>query len=355
MFFGRSGSFASLLLGCWLLAASTYPGEGYSFPEMRFFPPMPDNPENPVSVQGVALGRYLFYDPILSRDSNMACATCHQQTYAFSGGPARFSAGRNGKPLARNTLPLFNLAWYPAFFWDGRAVTLENQVFEPVAHPQEMSLPWAEAASRLADHSFYASQFQDAFGNVPIDSILVAKALGQFLRTLISYQSKYDQVLAGKDYFTHQEFRGFQVANEMDKGDCIQCHSTDSDALGTHRNYSNNGLNAASQPGDYPDAGRGAVTGNPADFGKFKTPSLRNLVFTAPYMHDGRFETLQEVLDFYSTGVQEGLNTDSRMSLAHQGGVQLNDQDKADLIAFLLTLSDSAFVREQAFSNPFLD
>jgi len=250
-------------------------------------------------------------------------------------------------------MPLFNLAWYPAFFWDGRAATLEEQVFEPVSHPDEMNLAWREALVRLSTDTFYRKQFQAVFGPGQIDSTHVAKALGQFLRTLLSYQSKYDRVLAGEAYFTPQEFRGFVLANEMDKGDCLQCHTTDSDALGTNRNFSNNGLTLAVIPEDYPDAGRGGVTGIAADFGKFKTPSLRNLAFTAPYMHDGRFQTLEALLDFYSEGVQAGVNTDSRMSMAHQGGVRLTAEEKADLLAFLRTLSDSAFVRNPAFSNPF--
>jgi cytochrome c peroxidase len=255
--------------------------------------------------------------------------------------------------MKRNTLPLFNLAWHPVFFWDGRAASLEEQVFHPVRDYNEMNLDWHEAARRLKQSRPYRKRFRAAFGRAQIDSVLVARAVAQFLRTLISNRSKYDRVMEGMAFFTKDEFDGFNLVNDQTRGDCIHCHSTDGDGLGTRLVFSNNGLDAAVNPQEYADPGRGAVTGQPADNGKFMVPSLRNLAFTAPYMHDGRFRTLEEVIDFYSDGVQRGVNTDAKMEYAHQGGVNLTSDEKKKVLAFLLTLSDSAFIADPAFGNPF--
>jgi cytochrome c peroxidase len=324
----------------------------YMFPELKLFPKMPVAGNNPVTVEGVKLGRHLFYDPVLSIDSSMSCASCHKQQFAFSDSPNGFSHGRNGALMKRNTMPLFNLAWYPAFFWDGRATGIEEQILHPVRAIDEMNLQWQVAADRLETNKFYKQMFTQAFGYKKIDSVQVANAMAQFLRTLISYQSKYDKVLNGQGSFTKDEYDGFVFVNDQTKGDCIHCHITDGDVLGTTLVFSNNGLDAISDSQDYKDKGRGAVTGNPADNGKFIVPSLRNLAFTAPYMHDGRFKTLEEVLAFYSEGVLQSTNIDSKMGFAHQGGARLTSEDKKKIIAFLLTLSDSAFISNAEFSKP---
>ena len=325
----------------------------YTFPKLQFFPEMPIAVDNPVTVEGARLGRYLFYDPILSADSSMSCASCHQQKQAFSDAPLQFSRGRNNVPLRRNTMPLFNLAWYPAFFWDGRATSLEEQVFHPVRAYNEMNLNWNQAAHRLQGNKFYRKQFKLVFGHVNIDSTHISKAIAQFMRTLISYQSKYDQVIAGKVLFTKDEYEGFGLVNDQTKGDCIHCHSTDGNALGTKLLFTNNGLDAVLNAKDFKDPGRGGVSGKQEDNGKFIVPSLRNLAFTAPYMHDGRFKTLEEVLQFYSSGVKLSATIDSKMEYAHQGGVRLSPEESRKIIAFLMTMSDSTFVSNPAFSNPF--
>ncbi len=327
-------------------------GKPYIFPELNFFPAMPRDSTNPVTVGGVALGRMLFYDPILSEDSTMSCANCHKQAHAFSDAPNAFSMGRGGAVMQRNTLPLFNLAWYPTLFWDGRAENIEAQVFHPVRTYEEMNLQWSVAAERIARNKVYRQKFREVFGAVEIDSILIGKAIAQFERTLISYRSKYDSVLAGKAYFTEEEFAGFELVNDMTKGDCLHCHSTDGDALGTIPGFSNNGLDAAQNPSDYRDKGRGVITGKTWDYGKFKIPTLRNLAFTAPYMHDGRFKTLEEVIDFYSEGVKPGANIDSKMEFVHAGGARLSTSDKRKIIAFLNTMNDYEFVSDPAFANP---
>lgn len=325
----------------------------YKFPELKLFPQMPLSKNNPVTIEGVNLGRYLFYDPILSSDSSLSCASCHSQKFAFSDSPNRFSIGRNGIMSKRNTMPLFNLAWYPAYFWDGRVSSIEEQIFHPVRDSNEMNLDWRVAALRIKNSNLYPTKFKKAFGNSNIDSVLIANSIAQFLRTLLSYQSKYDQVLNGKTFFSKDEYEGFTLVNDQSKGDCLHCHITDGDALGTTLTFSNNGLDYAKNPNEYKDKGRGEVTGKLQDYGKFIIPSLRNLAFTAPYMHDGRFKTLEEVIDFYSDGIKPSANIDSKMEFVHQGGAKLKSEDKKKIIAFLKTLSDSTFITNTEFSNPF--
>lgn len=316
---------------------------------------MPVSSTNKVTNEGVILGRYLFYDTLLSAGKNMSCASCHKQVYAFSDSPHKFSKGNQQTLTKRNTLPLFNLAWYSAFFWDGKAKSIEQQIFHPVRDTNEMNLPWKQAVQRVANSKFYKPKFRAAFGHQTIDSVLISNAIAQFLKTMLSYQSKFDRVLAGTDTLTKDEYAGLVLINDMTKGDCLHCHTTDADALGTTRTFSNNGLDTIYNSQNYIDKGLGGVTNNPKDNGKFKIPSLRNLVFTAPYMHDGRFATLEDVVDFYSHGVNLSANIDTKMGFAHQKGVNLTSAEKQKIIAFLKTLSDTTFVTNPAFSNPFLD
>jgi cytochrome c peroxidase len=325
----------------------------YNFPTLKFFPKMPQSALNPVTVEGANLGRYLFYDPILSLNNDMSCATCHKQEKAFSDAPKVFSIGNKNVFTNRNTMPLFNLAWYSSFFWDGRASSIEEQVFHPVRDSNEMNLAWVDAEKRIRKSKFYRQKFKLAFGNQHIDSLLISKAIAQFLRTLISNQSKFDNVLAGRDLLTSDEYAGLVLLNDMTKGDCLHCHTTDANALGTTGVFSNNGLDNIQDANLYKDKGLGLHSGNVKDYGKFKTPSLRNIMLTAPYMHDGRFATIEEVLDFYSEGVQKSINIDSKMGLAHQGGVRLTKAEKMQIIAFLHTLTDSAFIINANHSNPF--
>lgn len=325
--------------------------ETWPKPELKLFPNFPEDFELPTKAE-VQLGRYLFYDPILSADSTFSCSSCHQQEYAFADGDMRFSRGIKGRLLQRNTPALFNLIWYPSFFWDGRAKSLEDQAFHPLRHPEEMNLSWSEAEKRISRSTFYPELFARAYGSQAIDSNLIVKSLAAFQSILFSQNSKYDKVLRGEAYFSALEYQGFQIANLQNKGDCQQCHSTDAHALGTNLIFSNNGLDAALKSTDYSDTGLGYSSGTDRN-GWFKVPSLRNLVFTAPYMHDGRFETLEELIEFYSEGVQESYNIDSKMQHAHQGGARLNSQEKKALLAFLKTLTDSSFISDSRYSNPF--
>ncbi len=325
--------------------------ELWPIPELKLFPSLPDNFKVPTKAQ-VKLGRFLFYDPILSADSTFSCSSCHQQEYAFADGEMRFSRGISGKLMSRNTPPLFNLIWYPSFFWDGRAESLAEQALHPVRHPDEMNLNWTLAEKKVLRSKRYQELFNEAYGDLPIDSNLICQALAAFQSVLFSQNSKYDKVLRGEAYFSALEYQGFQIANLQSKGDCQQCHSTDANALATNLSFSNNGLNAALHSAAYPDSGKGRSNGLDQS-GWFKVPSLRNLLFTAPYMHDGRFKTLEELIDFYSESVQEPYNIDSKMQYAHRGGVHLSSQEKKALLAFLKTLTDSSFIRDTSFANPY--
>ena len=316
------------------------------FQDLILDPVIPSN--NPQTEEGVLLGKKLFFDPILSDDGSLACAGCHNATNAFTD-TTRFSDGIDGLFGNRNAMPLFNLAWNydNTFFWDGRDLGLENQVFEPITNPLEMHSTWEAVAEKLQAHPEYPELFNAAFGSQTIDSVLVSKAIAQFERTLISANSKFDKFLLGTANLTPEESNGFTVFMDESKGDCFHCHGSDNNPLWTDNKFHNNGLDST-----FSDLGLGNVTGDPADNGKFKTPSLRNLAFTAPYMHDGRFETIEEVINHYSEGLQNSTTIDPLMKKVDQGGVQLSLQEKADLKAFLLSLSDTDFINNPNFSNP---
>lgn len=345
--------FSIILIAGVLSGFKEIPGNTpYVFPKLLFFPEMPVNAENPVTVEGAELGRHLFYDPILSIDSSMSCASCHKQEFAFSDSPNQFSKGRDGKLTARNTMPLFNLAWCREYFWDGRATSIEQQVFEPVRSHDEMDLSWGDAEARINRSDFYRGKFALVFGEQKIDSVMISKAIAQFMRTLISNTSRYDSLQMGLISFTKDEADGFVLVNDMTKGDCLHCHTTDADGLGTTNNFSNNGLDAFTDAHACKDIGRGKITGAVKDYGHFRIPSLRNIALTAPYMHDGRFKTLEEVLDFYSEGVKMNATIDSKIGSASHGGVHLTPEEKSKVIVFLHTLTDHAFAIDSRFSAP---
>lgn len=342
----------TILVICLLAFKAPWETSNYEFPKLKYFPEMPLSVSNPVTNEGFDLGKHLFYDPILSKNKDFSCASCHKQESAFADAQNTFSIGNQEVLTKRNTMPLFNLAWYPSYFWDGRAASIEEQVFHPVRDPNEMNLSWEEATQRIQASPFYVKKFKMAFGNQEIDSVLISKAIGQFLRTLISNGSKYDKVLEGKTFLNKEEYAGFVLMNDMTKGDCLHCHTTDGNALGTTAQFSNNGLDQILVASEFKDKGLGEFTKKESDNGKFKIPSIRNLAFTAPYMHDGRFQTLEEVLDFYSEGVQKSVTVDSKMGQAHTGGVHLSDIEKKQIIAFLNTLNDTLFITNPKFSKP---
>ena len=309
------------------------------------FPPVEIPDDNPLTVEGVRLGRHLFWENRMSGDNSMSCASCHAPQYAFSD-PSPSSIGINGDSSKRNSMVLQNLAWSNDFFWDGSVITLEEQILLPVMDSTEMDESWNNFFNEIKFDNLYRELFYDAFGTLEPDSTHAAKAIAQFLRTMISSNSKYDKVLRYEANFTPDENAGFSSFNSLTGGDCFHCHGG---ILGTDLSYKNNGLD------EFPiDSGRGLVTLNPLDNFKFKVPSIRNIEYSAPYMHDGRFNTIDQVIDFYSTGIHANSpNIDPLIEFASQGGVQLNPTERMQLKAFLLTLSDSSFINNPDFSNPF--
>ena len=308
-------------------------------------PIIPTN--NPLTIEGVALGKKLFFDNMLSGNETQSCATCHNPTKAFTNNQ-QFSEGIDGRFGTRNSMPLFNLAWNfdELFTWDGKEFSLEKQALEPVSNPLEMHADWEIVVKKLQNHAEYPVLFQQAFGSSTIDATLVTKAIAQFERTLISSNSKFDQYLLGEKTLSPEEQRGFSIFMDETKGDCFHCHGSNNNPLWTDQKFHNNGLDI-----EFKDLGLGAITGDPADNGKFKSPSIRNLAFTAPYMHDGRFATLEEVIDHYSEGLKPSTTVDPLMKKVAQGGVRLTPNEKTDLKAFLLSLSDSSFVNNPTFNR----
>ena len=314
----------------------------YRFRLARFFPQPSLPADNPLTEQGVALGRRLFHDPALSVNGTQSCASCHQAGAAFTDAGRRFSTGAEGGTGTRNAMPLANLAWAGRFFWDGRAGSLREQVLQPVTNPSEMHESLTNVVQKL-DRAGYAPAFAAAFGPAEITADRVARALEQFLLTLTAYDSKFDRVLGGQATFTAAEQRGYELFhNEYDPrhgqygADCFHCHGG---PLFSDFTFHNNGLDAE---GAAKDTGRFLVTASRADLAKFKTPSLRNVALTAPYMHDGRFTTLEEAVAHYCTGVRPSATLDPNLAKHPEGGVPLSAEDQHALVAFLRTLTDSA-------------
>ncbi|MCO6495960.1 MAG: cytochrome-c peroxidase [Bacteroidetes bacterium] len=306
------------------------------------FPKIDIPSDNPMTVEGIALGRKLFYDPILSKDNTVSCASCHKQENGFTD-PARFSAGVDGKIGTIQSMTIINPGWNIAYFWNGRAKSLEEQVLGPITNPVEMNSTWEDVIAKLKAIPEYRNDFKKAFGTDKIDSTLVTKAIAQFERTLISGNSKFEQWNLGKVQFTDTEYEGYNIFfSEI--GDCFHCHGN---LLFQNLEFANNGLDLN------PDNGLYDVTKNLKDKGKFKIPTLRNIELSAPYMHDGRFNTLEEVVDFYSSGVQHNSpNISPLMEFSESGGVHLSSEQKVALIAFLKTLTDQEFVTNPKFAKP---
>jgi cytochrome c peroxidase len=312
----------------------------YQAPEN--FPPFHDPGDNQTTLEGIALGRKLFYDPILSGDNTIACADCHRQENAFTD-PRRFSVGIDGIAGKRNSMSLTDIAWQHRLFWDKRAVGLEDQALRPIKDPIEMHETMANLVPELQAIPEYTEMFWRAFGTETIDSVLIAKALSQFERTLISFNSKYDRWKLGLDSLDKSEMLGMAIFRDPNRGGCEKCHSFG--AVFSDFQFKNNGLDSIPT-----DPGRFAISGIPSETGAFKIPSMRNVEYTAPYMSDGRFATLEEVMEFYNTGFQLGPFTDPAMFTLVKG--RLSTKDKADVIAFLKTLSEPEFLTNPAFSKP---
>jgi cytochrome c peroxidase len=324
----------------------------YVLDEPVQFPRLVLPEDNPLTAAGIALGRQLFYDPILSADSSLSCSSCHLPERAFADAQpiARGIAQRQGE---RNAPSLANVAYYhQGLFWDGRSPTLEAQALLPVEDPDELGHDWGQAEQALRRHPRYPARFAEAFGIRDTSQLtreLAARALAQFQRTLISADARYDRIMRGEGSFTAAELRGkhifFDSSEELPHGECGHCHTP---PLFTDLTFMNNGLDAANSLEDFRDPGRGAVTGQYYERGRFRVPSLRNVALTAPYMHDGRFATLEEVIEHYHRGGHPSENVDPKIR-----PLNLSRQDKQDLLAFLHTLTDSAFIANPSLGNPF--
>lgn len=306
-------------------------------------PPMPIPADNPMSVEGVALGRKLFYDNLLSANNTMNCGSCHQlRNYTIDSNLA-LSVGIDGIAGTRNSMPLFNIGYSPTFFWDGGAANLESQVLGPIANPVELHEDVAKVVVKLQNHPEYPALFKKAFGTDVVSTKLLMQAIAQFERTLISANSKFDQWKRGEVALTAEEQRGLDVYSSSTKGDCTHCHSFGSTF--TDFEFRNTGLDSIPV-----DLGRALITLNTSDEGKFKTPTLRNIARTAPYMHDGRFKTLRECIDHYNTNFKYTKNLSLELKTAVKG--RMSEQDINDLIAFLRTLTDYDFINNKNFDKP---
>ena len=305
--------------------------------------------DNPLTEQGVALGRRLFHETKLSRNDSQSCASCHDQSKAFTDGRVS-SLGESGQLGRRNAMPLMNLAWAKEFFWDGRAQSLREQVLLPIQDTHEMNETLERVAKKLKAERDYPAQFQAAFGSTEVTAERIALALEQFLLTLVSQESRFDQAARKLTSLTAQEQRGLQLfVTEHDPkrglrgADCFHCHGGN---LFSNHQFINNGLGEVAD-----DLGRMETTKSAADRGKFKVPSLRNVALTAPYMHDGRFATLEEVVEHYNGSLHRSPTLDPNLAKHPESGLGLSAEDKSALVTFLKTLTDESFVSAVASTN----
>ncbi|SER25831.1 cytochrome c peroxidase [Pedobacter rhizosphaerae] len=312
--------------------------------------------ENPLTQQGVYLGRRLFYETRLSANNTISCGSCHRQELAFTDGK-KLSKGVDDTFTDRNAMALVNLLWNRKFFWDGRSGSLEDQAQFPMISAHEMGQDMETSSRKLQSTAYYPPLFKAVFGDDKITGKRITFALAQFERTLISAHSRYDQYLKQQIKLSPEEMRGmtlFNTAPNPEKGirgaNCAHCHGGPKNYLEL---FHNNGLDSV-----YRDRGIGQITGQETDHGRFKIPTLRNIALTAPYMHDGRFSTLEEVIEHYSEHVKPSVALSA--FLQNESNVKgslplkLNSVEKKELIAFLNTLTDSIFVSNPKFSNPFV-
>jgi len=336
------------------LSEIPYNPVAYELPKVDPLPPMDIPIDNPMTEAGIELGRFLFFDPILSGNEKMACADCHFPQSGFTDNLA-VSTGTDGTAGLRSSMSLVNAGYFTkGLFWDGRIQTLEEQALLPVEDVIELHNDWESVVEKMQAHNDYPTRFRKAFGINTTDEItkeLAVKAIAQFERSLLSFNSKYDRVVRNEEFFEEAELNGFElffdVPNNLPDAECGHCHNA---PLFTVNQYFNNGIDSVGSLEDFVDKGLGAVTNNPFDNGKFRAPSLRNIALTAPYMHDGRFETLEEVIDHYNSGAHFADNIDP---LIKTRGLGLTEQHKKDLIAFLHALTDTSFANNPAFQNPF--
>jgi len=288
------------------------------------FPEMTIPEDNPMTQEGVELGRKLYYDKKLDKNGARACATCHLQSKSFTNGP--------------DVLPHVNLGWSRTYLWDGKiSGSMEDIMRFEVEHFFETNVDVFNSDEE------YKNLFKEAFGVDEITTDEIVKALSQFFRILNSGDSKFDKFVRGEVELTNQEFLGYELYY-TERGDCFHCHAT---MFMTDNLMHNNALDVSPDPGYF------AITGDSLDYGRFKSATLRNIEYTAPYMHDGRYATLEDVVEFYSTGLEKSSTVDPLMKNLSRGGVQLSTEEKAALVAFIKTFSDPSYLTNPELSNPF--
>ncbi len=333
---------------CNSLADIDYNPNPYTIQKPDHYQEIPIPEDNPMTQEGVYLGRKLFYDPILSADSTQACASCHLPEFAFTDGNA-VSTGIDGIAGERSAMSLVDVAYVRSgLFWDGRVASLEDQALVPIEDPIELHHEWPKVIEDFQSHSEYPELFRKAFGiecKKEITKEMAAKALAQFERTIISSgNSKFDRFMNGENTFLADEINGWQMFfnHEVQSGlflpdaECSHCHAS---PLFMSQDFINNALQEPDANLDYPDQGRYLVSGIPADRGKFRVPTLRNIALTAPYMHDGSLATLEDVMDHYASGGHLSSNTDPLLR-----DINLSEKQKEQIIAFLHTLTDTTLI-----------
>jgi cytochrome c peroxidase len=337
---GLTGCLASCQPDADVLQPETVPG---ALLPANFPAPVYTLEANPPTQEAFELGRTLFYDPRLSRDNQVSCGSCHQQYAAFAHADHRVSHGIDGLLGTRNAPALQNLRWKKNFFWDGGPQNLETLPLAPLTNPVEMDETLENVLRKLNADSKYQQRFAKVYGQSPITSQQFLRALAQFMASLTSANSRYDhyarQEAGGQ--LNEAELRGQAVLAQK----CAACHATD---LFSDDSFRNNGLDKSFAA----DSGRAHITSLPADQGRFKVPSLRNVMLTAPYMHDGRFQTLAQVLDHYDSGVVDSPTLDPLLRQTNgRLGIALSAQEKSDLLAFLATLTDEQFIKDKRLAE----
>lgn len=312
---------------------------GLVFPN-HFPPPVYNMSDNPVTKDGFELGKRLFYDPILSRDSTISCGSCHIQGSAFTHHGHNVSHGIDDLLGRRNAPPIQNLLWQNTFFWDGGVHNLDMISLNPIDNPVEMDESPVNVLNKLRRSRVYPQLFQKAFGGSEITTARFLQAMSQFQGMLISANSKYDQYERGEATLTTDELAGMQAFNQK----CASCHSGE---LFSDFAFRNNGISDLTSL----DLGRYETSTIEADKAKFKTPSLRNIEKTAPYMHDGSLRTLEAVLDHYEHVARPSSALDPVLANGGRNGIQMTSTEKANIILFLKTLTDEEFIRNPLFSE----
>lgn len=304
-----------------------------SYPD--YFPtPVYNFENNELTKEKFELGRKLFYDGILSSDNSISCGTCHSQVHGFADHNVNFSSGVNNQKGTRNSPAITNMIWSPSFMWDGGVNHIEVFSVAPITNPVEMNETMENVINKLNASASYRSAFKKAYGTETITDQLMLRALTSYMAMLVSADSKYDQFRQGKVSLTVQELQGMQLFEQK----CASCHTA---PLYTNHSYQNNGIDSV-----FSDLGRGRITLDEADNGKFKVPSLRNVELTYPYMHDGRFWTLEQVLEHYNSGIKHSATLAPELA----NGLTMTADEKKKIIAFLKTLTDYTIISDFKFA-----